>query len=1020
MTLTPTPEQQEILDLGPTSIRVRAGAGTGKTTTVAMVISNLVESHGIEPERILGMTFTNRAAAELAERVSNLLPDTIDPARQVEVHTYHGFAAQVLSEFGPLAGVDTRSGIITPTFARQLIREVFFHEPHERLDMTWQGTLDRIRKLGDQLGDHLLGPEDLLNASEVHRGDDTWEERVEMAETLAGYTAAKRELRVVDYSDLVTLSTRLLRTHPGLADTIRDRYRVLVLDEYQDTNPAQRVLITTIFGDGFPVIAVGDEDQTIYEWRGASAQNFEDFIEHFPTPGGEPAHDMSLTLNRRSGPGVLAVANDIRRKANPEAESLRPAEDRETEVVTYWASDAVAEAEWIARQFESLHDGGVDWSDMAVLFRKNKDFAILVDVLGRHDIPLEVANVGGLLSVPEISLLRAWLTVLQNPDDSSALAQILFGSSYRLGIADLAVLTRWLTASQPEQPDAEDPQPVTLVEAIESSDQIDDLSPEARKRLTRFHDTYRSLLIETQGLALAETCRLILDKTMAWQDVEALPPNPRLTARLNLYRFLDLADDWSPLSGRPSVAAFLDYLDTMEDEPAEELDSARLSGEDAVTLVTVHRAKGLEWENVALPAMADKNFPSAVSGSYPDPYRFAFHLPVDMRLDTTVAEMPEDDETARTAFLRDRHYAQEWRVAYVAVTRAKRRLFASGAYWYGLPEPRSTPAAPSELFEMIEGHDASVSAGHAEPGPRPEILRTPDDSPDPDPLFEGGWQSGLRMGMDDPNELDRLAAERGVEAEYERLVAKWDDRLFDLEAVEPVDPGDEASSVSVTGLVTYARCPKRFYWTDIDPLPRRRNEAATRGTEIHRRIELHQRGQVPFEDLERELYDAVDESEPGDIGTYQTYENSRFAREKARFVEVPFAIETANGYAVRGRIDAIYENGSHWEVVDFKSGRRKDDPARIVQLEAYAVAVNDVTFGETRPESVDVTFAYLGDGLEEVTARADAEWVEAARSHIDRITASIEALEFPATPGEWCHHCDFVQFCGPGKEEVGG
>src|SRR5690606_8300680 len=108
---------------------------------------------------------------------------------------------------------------------------------------------------------------------------------------------------------------------------------------YQDTNPAQQVLIRTIFGDGFPVIAVGDEDQTIYEWRGASAQNFEQFTEHFPRADGRPAHDESLTLNRRSGPGILGVANQIRRRANPSAEVLHPALETETEVVTYWAND---------------------------------------------------------------------------------------------------------------------------------------------------------------------------------------------------------------------------------------------------------------------------------------------------------------------------------------------------------------------------------------------------------------------------------------------------------------------------------------------------------------------------------------------------------------------------------------------------------------------------------------------------------------------------------------------------------
>ncbi len=1015
VTITPTREQRRILDLGVTSIRVRAGAGTGKTTTVAMVISNLVGRHAVEPERILGLTFTNKAAAELAARVREQLGDGLDQSRQVEVHTYHGFAAHVLSEFGALAGVDTRAGVITPTFARQLIRDVFYHRPHDHLDMTNPRTLDQIRKLNDQLGDHLLRPEHLIRASAIHRGDETWAARVEMAETLASYNGSKRQLRVVDYADLVTLSTHILQENPALSETVRNRYRVLVLDEYQDTNPAQRVLLTTIFGGGFPVIAVGDEDQTIYEWRGASPQNFEEFGDHFPTGDGQPAHDKSLTLNRRSGAGILEVANAVRRHANPGADRLEAAQDVETEVNTFWAPDALGEADWIAREFESLHEVGVPWSEMAVLFRKNKDFAVLIDVLGRHDIPLEVANVGGLLSVPEIALLRAWLTVLRNPDDSGALAQILFGSSYRLGIADLSVLTRWLTANHPDETDTEEPHPITLVEAIERADEIEDLSDEARKRLNHFNRIYRELLVESQGLALAEICRLILDRTRAWQDIEALPPNPRLTARLNIYRFLDLADDWSPLSGRPSVAAFLDYLEAMEEEPAEELDAARLSGEDAVTLVTVHRAKGLEWSNVAIPAVVDGNFP-ADSGPFPDAARFPHQLPVEFRLDTVMADLP-DDKDSRSAYFRERHSRQEWRVAYVAVTRAKKRLYVSGAYWYGLPEPRLTPAKPSPLFELVEAHPSSRSAGHSEAGPRPAFLRTSHPGAEPDPLFAHGWQSALGMARADPDTIDELAAAQQVEDSYQQLVEDWNERLFELgEISEPVAE-ESSASISVTGLVTYAQCPKRYFWTGVDPLPRRRHDAAVRGSEIHRRIELHQRGQIPFEDMESDLYDVVDEATEAP-GGYAAYQSSRFASQRANMVETPFTVELGNGCRVRGRIDAIYANQGRWEVVDFKSGRRSDDPSRIVQLQAYAVAVNDLDLAESRPDLVDVTFAYLGGGLDVVTTRADQEWMNRARARLTEITNDIAAGRFPESPGEWCRNCDFLQFCEPGQKEV--
>lgn len=1014
--IRPTPEQQRILDLGPTSIRVRAGAGTGKTTTVAMVIANLVEHHGIEPELILGMTFTNKAAAELATRVAEFLPETVDPSRQVEVHTYHGFASQVLSEFGVLAGVDSRAGVITPTFARQLIREVFFTRAYDHLDMTWAGTLDRIRRLGDQLGDHLLLPDELLRASAIHAGDEVWGTRVEMAETLVRYNQAKRELGVVDYADLVTLSTRILVEHPALSSSLRDRYRVLVLDEYQDTNPAQRVLLTTIFSNGFPVIAVGDEDQTIYEWRGASAENFELFIDHFPTAAGLPAHDQSLTLNRRSGGGILSVANEVRRMANPDADLLAPAGDFDTEIVTYWAQDALAEAEWVARQFEALHDRGVPWSEMAVLFRKNKDFAVFIDVLGRHDIPVEVANVGGLLSVPEVSFLRAWLTVLHNPEDSSALAQLMFGSGYRLGIADLAVLTGWLGENTPDQPDAEQAHPVTLIEAVESEEAISRLDAEAAIRVVHFRDVYRRLLLETQGLSLAETCRLVLDRTRAWQDVESLPPNARLSARLNLYRFLDLADDWSPLSGRPSVGAFLDYLDLMEEEPAEELDSARLSGEEAVTLVTVHRAKGLEWENVAIPAVFDGNFP-AKSGGFPDPVRFAHQLPVEFRLDTALSDLPDGDGE-RAALFRARHHDQEWRVAYVAVTRAKRRLLVSGAYWYGLPEPRLTPTEPSELFRLVEENESSRSDGHAAPGTRPEILRTPEEATSPDPLFPDGWQQALRLASEGPEWVAALARGEGLEEEYRLLTEGWHERLFALDDEPDRRDKDEIPVVSVTGLVTFAMCPRRFYWSEVDPLPRRRNPAAVRGNEIHRRIELHQRGQVPFEDLEPGLYDVVDPIE-GTGGGFQAYESSRFAARNADLVEAPFTVTLDNGSRVRGRIDAVYVDDGHWEVVDFKSGRRSDDPSRIVQLQAYAVAVNEVDFGRPGPERLDVTFAYLGGGLEEVKENADDDWVADARSRLASLTDAIAAGESQPNPGPWCRSCDFLRFCPAGRAEVG-
>jgi len=1012
--LKPSPEQQEILDIGLDTIRIRAGAGTGKTTTVALVIANLVNNRGVDPERILGITFTNKAASELADRIKSFLGAVVDEGRQAEVHTYHGFAAQVLAEFGALAGVDNRVRVITPTFSRQLLSETFHHTSYQHIDITWSGWLDKIRTLGDRLGDHLLSPDQLMTGADP--SDDIWGARVEMLQTLQRYDADKRRLGIVDYADLVTLSTDLLNRYPELAREIRDRYHAVVLDEYQDTNPAQRALLTSIFNDGFPVIAVGDEDQTIYEWRGASAENFELFPGHFRTTAGAKAHERALTLNRRSAPVILEIANEIRSRANPQAEALESDDPTRTgQVITHWATDALAESDWIARRFEALHEEGVPWSEMAVLFRKNKDFALVVDSMARHDIPVEVANLGGLLSVPEVADLRAWLTVVDRPDDSPSLVQILFGSRYRLGFADIAPLTRWL-AGVDSDPDAEDVPGVTLLEAIEHLDAIEGLRPEAGTAFTHFLDVYREVLTESQGMSLVEVCRLVLDRTRAWQDVESLPPNQRTTARLNLYRLLDLTEEWSPLKGRPSLSAFLEYLDAMQDEPAEELDSAHLSGEEAVTLVTVHRAKGLEWDVVAIPAVTDRNFPGG-SRQFPDPFRFPEHLPAEHRIDNTLDDMPSDEEE-RTDYFRRRNALQEWRVAYVAATRARSVLIVTGAYWYGLPEPSVKPKKPSALFELVEQHPVSRNEGHAGETPRPDLLQRQSSGDTPDPLFDAGWDGALREAVVDDAAMLGRAAALAIDGEFAARVDGLRETLFELSILGVAQEAvSDSRTVSVTGLVTYAQCPKRFFWSEIDRLPRRRNPAAVAGTELHRRIELHQRGQVPFEQLEPDLYDVVDEA--AGQGGFKAFLESRYGTEKADMVEAPFTVELDNGYQIRGRIDAIYRDGTSWEIVDFKSGRAKDDPSLRIQLQAYAVAVTKVDFGLAKPDQIDVSFAYLGGGLTVQTERADQPWRGQAEQDLERLTDAIDGGDFEPTPGEWCRRCDFLRFCGPGRQEVG-
>ena len=229
---------------------------------------------------------------------------------------------------------------------------------------------------------------------------------------------------------------------------------------------------------------------------------------------------------------------------------------------------------------------------------------------------------------------------------------------------------------------------------------------------------------------------------------------------------------------------------------------------------------------------------------------------------------------------------------------------------------------------------------------------------------------------------------------------------------------EDTPGTSVTGLVTLASCPQRFFWNEIDRLPRRPAAWLKRGVEVHRQIELHNLGRLAFDDLHDDLYDAVGNGENVDVPTgnaVTAFQASRFAASRPRFVETPIDLRIG-GARIRGRIDAIYEpRPGHWEIVDFKSGRRRDDPAAVVQLEAYAVAAADGAVTSERPRSMEVTFAYLGAGeVEEVTHLVTDEWIEKARRHLESLVPKMTGETFAPVPGAGCTHCDFVAFCDAG------
>ncbi|RPI20218.1 MAG: Dna2/Cas4 domain-containing protein, partial [Actinobacteria bacterium] len=366
----------------------------------------------------------------------------------------------------------------------------------------------------------------------------------------------------------------------------------------------------------------------------------------------------------------------------------------------------------------------------------------------------------------------------------------------------------------------------------------------------------------------------------------------------------------------------------------------------------------------------------------------------------------------RRTVLAARHLDQEWRTAYVAATRARQRLYLSGAAWNGVHNPRR----PSELWDLVDQLPGSSRGPFtADPGPQPEIVPL-GEAPPPDPLFVEGWQEAVRSRLEDAGY---------VAATFPDLVAEMRKKMEQLSLVleglpEPMAPEPEPTlRTSVTGLVTMAACPLRFKWAEIDGLPTRPDPTLRRGVDFHRRAELHNLGMIPLDEASADLYDLPSEGGGGAApGSFEVFLASRFAGERPRFVEVPIEIRLPAA-RIRGRIDAVYQRDDSWEIVDYKSGRPRDDASLLVQLQAYALAARDGAITAVPPDELSVTFAYFGGGrVEERTWQVDERFLDQARTLVTRLVTAAQEERFPATPSQACAGCDFLHFCDAGLAHV--
>ena len=1125
----PTPEQAEVITASLTPRLVVAGAGSGKTATMSDRVVWLVANGFVRPDQVLGVTFTRKAAGELAHRINAKVDALLrsglpipgfdgqpEDVGRASVSTYHSYAQTLVRDHGLRVGVEPEAALIGEADAHRLMARVAGSHPivADRLGVSPATLVSSALRLAGDLAEHLVEPGRVRGwlreriavgeslelpprmkepSAEIRAFFTGLEDRILMADLVERYTEAKAEREVMDFGDLLRHAARVARTVPAAGRIERERFPVVLLDEFQDTSYAQMEIFAGLFGPqdtaldaeglGHCVTAVGDPHQSIYGFRGASAGQLFSFPGAFPQRGvledGRPGRvnaDVShLTVAWRNDAAILALANRVVEPLSAHAaEDGRPVDLKALRTRPGAGTGQVRvdrhvtvedEAEALAARLAELgRDPDTAGLSRAVLCRARSQFGPVLDALDAAGLPYEVLGLSGLLSLPEVAEVLAVLHVLADPGRNDQLVRMLTGPRFRIGPADLELLherARFVsrvrrraavheTLPGPSDAALTDADPVSaeedadapaLLEALDSlpgectvwtGSRGRPFSEEGLRRLREANAQLRRLSARA-GLDPADLIAEVVREIGL--DVEvALRPGPSaVSARRHLDAFQDAARGFAAGEGAASdLPAFLAWTASVEEhEKGLGIDSSDpVPG--VVQVLTAHASKGLEWDVVAVPGLQEGTFPSTRAdrwtaggtGMLPWPLR-GDHGSLPQWEADWAQDRRDWVQSAGTGYSSkgaaaanpapyraavEAHAArEERRLAYVAFTRARSRLWLSTSHWKGTA---TSPVDPSPFLEeaaSLAGQVPGVVLGHA---PAQEDLG--EANPVAGRTLAAWWPfdplDGPQVVEVDPEDPEDEQAWRPVPARTRPRRARVESAARQVRGADPAalseDP-DLAREVDwvllrrrdVTGSRSGVAVPEHLsvsLYGELAadpqavaeqlrrPMPRPPARAARRGTAFHTWLEerFDATGLLdldePDDAADRWVDDALDLG-----GMQEWFLSSRWADRTPAFVET--AVETTiAGITLRGRIDAVYRSGAregepfdpeaHWELVDWKTGRvprGRELERKALQLAVYRLAWSRLH--RIPLERISASFVYVAEGQERAFADLPGE-----------------------------------------------
>lgn len=1056
----PTDQQEKVITAPLKPTLVVAGAGSGKTATMSARVTYLVASGQVDPSQVLGLTFTRKATHELRERIENRLGQlyrypgwTPSSSGQVQeltavageatVATYNSFAGSLVREWGLEVGLETDTAVLTPASSWQIMYELMenwgqeFEEPFSSLDSATELALQvanslnenllsvgEARELMEDLGQSLKDLRSVRGAAKAidAKSLPAMTKRIQVLDLVERYIDYKRENSLVDFGDQVALACRIVtdeRVGPRVIAQYRDRFKAVLLDEFQDTSVAQTILLSSLFA-GCGVVAVGDPNQAIYGWRGASSAALGQFHRHFSNGAGPV---LQLSTAWRNDPQILQAANRIsdplRASGQVKVEKLvkRPGVGDERGKV--WAArvqDALAEAELIAKFLAQR------WSpskSMAVLCRTRSQFTPIVAALIERGIPVEVVGLGGLLDVPEVADVRALMSVALDPTSADRLMRLI--DLVGIDAADLDVV--WSFARE-------------LVNARANTGQssAEPLLAEALSEIVVNFAAFEAFCkkyacaLSPAGLYQAKRLGRILQEANAAANLElvdfiswaerALGLDVEAAARVDvnevgaraLAALRAQATSFKAQNPEAGAQVFLGWLNAAQDqERGLELPEVE-PAPGAVQVLTVHASKGLEWDIVVVPGLVEANFPSYRSRPKEDYTVLANswltqvgEFPHTLRRDYDslppcpfIGLSPQAGKDAILAAgeeyrseLGKWEVAEERRLAYVAYTRARSQLLLTTSHYAALSKtPKMTSRFLKELerSQMVQfladderdddlsnraldqssvsvwPHQLDALAGLEEPGVA-----------DASGQAVLGKQAGLSLRLRAAALVSAAGGCQGAGSEEalqipEGLAPQLDDwwrqaRLLLQERQIRQENGQEIVLPSHLAATAMAKVGKEDFIMSLRrPLPPPPSKAARLGTAFHE--EMSQR--LNSEGTLLSLAEAgSDRLSPADRKQVNDWLDNVADLEILRGYS-PYATEIDQeirlaGFNVRCRIDAVFkavEKGrAQWLIVDWKTGGQR---VRVDQLSLYVhawAASQNVDISQVR-----AAYVYVQDG----------------------------------------------------------